>query len=86
MDPVKFRSMMQTFPVEILRAKGVLHFTDGKDRGVFHLVGKRVTLEDEALPAPAISQLVAIGRRGAFDPKQLERMCAASVSADSGVA
>lgn len=86
LDRVKFRSMMQTFPVEILRAKGVLHFTDGKDRGVFHLVGRRVTLEDEALPAPAISQLVAIGRRGAFDPKQLERMCTACVSADSGAA
>ncbi len=86
LDRAKFKSMMQTFPVEILRAKGVLRFADGEDRGVFHLVGKRVTLEDEALPAPAISQLVAIGRCGAFDPEQLERMCSACVSADSGAA
>ena len=75
LDSNKFRDAMRQLPPGLLRAKGILHFADQREgRGIFHLVGKRKSLEQEAGPPPAMSQLVAIGRRGSFDPAALSRL------------
>lgn len=92
LDSGKFRDAMRQFPPGLLRAKGILHFADrSEDRGVFHLVGKRSSLEIEPRHAPASSQLVAIGRRGTFDAEALRSLCEGcltmpTVSGDSGAA
>lgn len=90
LDSQKFRDVLRQLPPGLLRAKGILRFADRPEVccGVFHLVGKRTALEYESRPAPSTSQLVAIGRRGSFDPEALTRLCegclAMSVSGDSG--
>jgi G3E family GTPase len=92
LDSGKFREAIRQFPPGLLRAKGILRFADRPEgRGVFHLVGKRSSLEIESRPAPATNQLVAIGRRGTFDAKALRSLCegcvaAPPVSGDSGAA
>jgi G3E family GTPase len=55
-----------------MRAKGILRSADeaGK-RLVFQMVGKRYELTTEEEEAPALSSVVAIGRRGSFDPERL---------------
>lgn len=92
LDSRKFRGAMRQLPPGLLRAKGILRFADRPEsRGVFHLVGKRASLDHEPQPAPAVSQLVAIGRHGSFDPEVLRRLCEgclapAPLSGDSGAA
>ena len=88
LDTAKFRAAMRAFPPSILRAKGVLKFAEqSKGRGVFHLVGRRTVLDQEADAAsPTISSVVAIGRRGMFDPAALTKAFDACVSGGSGAA
>ncbi|MCL4765348.1 MAG: GTP-binding protein [Hyphomicrobiaceae bacterium] len=75
LDSRKLRDAMRRLPPGLLRAKGILRLAGQPEgRGVFHLVGKRMSLEVEAGPPPAMSQLVAIGRRGTFDPAGLTRL------------
>ncbi|WP_170135023.1 CobW family GTP-binding protein [Acuticoccus kandeliae] len=72
-DPLKLRAAVRGLPTTLLRAKGVLRAADGT-RVVFQLVGKRWSITREDGPAPAESALVAIGRRGSFDPAALEAL------------
>jgi len=75
-----FARLSVALPPGILRAKGILNVADPASgesrRGVFHLVGKRssLTLQDD--PAPPLSQLVMIGRKGAIDEQDLARALA----------
>jgi G3E family GTPase len=71
-----FRSTVRNFPVGLLRAKGVVCVQDGGGvhKAVFHLVGKRRTVTVEDGPAPEISQVVAIARRGALDGHALQTL------------
>nr|WP_255720265.1 GTP-binding protein [Acuticoccus kalidii] len=69
-DPLKLRAAVRGIPPTLLRAKGVLRGADG-GRVVFHLVGKRWAITREDGPPPEANQMVAIGRRGAFDPEAL---------------
>ena len=66
----------------LLRAKGILRVRDDnvERREVFHLVGKRSSLVIETGAAPAVSQLVAIGRKGELDGAQLTAMIEAAIS------
>jgi G3E family GTPase len=67
-DADRIRAALKRMPQSLLRAKGVLRSADGDDsRLVFHLVGKRSQLNRETGTPPAVSTLVAIGRRGSFD-------------------
>ena len=76
LDSGLFSEVMRQLPPGLLRAKGILRFSDRLDgRGVFHLIGKRMSLEVEPGAAPPVSQLVAIGRRGTFDVHALRRLC-----------
>ena len=74
-DEERLRAAIRDLPLGLMRAKGVLR--PGNDAGgrlVFHLVGKRSELTHEDEQAPAVSSMVAIGRRGSFDPAALTRL------------
>jgi G3E family GTPase len=74
-DTGRLRAAFAALPPSLMRAKGVLRPADGDSvKLVYHLVGKRAKLAREAGPAPATSQLVAIGRSGSFDPAALTRL------------
>ena len=51
-------------PLNVFRAKGILWFNESPDRHIFHLSGKRFTIEDEAWQSDAKRQnkLVLIGQ------------------------
>ena len=46
----------------IFRAKGVLWFTESPNRHIFHLSGKRFTIEDDEWKGEKSNQLVLIGQ------------------------
>lgn len=81
LDEARLRTAIRGLPPGLLRAKGILRTAEGdQNRLVFHLVGKRFELASDQERAPAISSVVAIGRRGSFDPIALSRLfdtCAA---------
>ena len=74
----RFQSFLETLPGNVFRAKGILRI-DGSDAGhVFHLVGRRFTL-DPAPPGGARgSRLVLIGR--GLDAGRLRAALAACVA------
>lgn len=49
-------------PENVFRAKGILWFDESPKRHVFHLSGKRFTLEDEEWRGEKKTQLVLIGQ------------------------
>ena len=49
-------------PKNVFRAKGILWFNESKDRHIFHLSGKRFTLEDDQWKGTPKNQLVLIGQ------------------------
>lgn len=74
-DPGRLRAAFGMLPPNLMRAKGVLRSAENDAvRLVFHLVGKRSKLIREAGQPPAASTLVAIGRRGSFDPGALTKL------------
>ena len=68
-DPVRLRDALKHLPRGLLRAKGVL--SDGTDRIVVQVVGKRVQAMSEPGSPPSQSRMVAIARTGAVDTKTL---------------
>lgn len=82
-DEARFRSVMRDLPTSLMRAKGVLRTGDGGGRLVFHLVGKRRSLEREDEPPPQTSAFVAIGRKGAFDPQALAALLDSCLAAET---
>ncbi len=49
-------------PKNVFRAKGILWFNESNDRYIFHLNGKRFTLEDDQWKGTPKNQLVLIGQ------------------------
>jgi G3E family GTPase len=76
LSPRDLRIALRNLPDGILRAKGVIRPADGEGRIVVQLVGKRLEVTREPVPAPAESALVAIGRRASFDPAALDALMA----------
>ena len=75
MDETRLRAAIRDLPAGLMRAKGVLRSADpNQGRLVFHLVGKRSELAPDDERAPAVSSVVAIGRRGSFDTVALTRL------------
>jgi G3E family GTPase len=75
LDEGAFRWWAASLPQALLRGKGVLHFgTDPTHRYVFHLAGRRWTLDvdQDWEGEPARSRLVLIGPCGSFDPALLD--------------
>jgi G3E family GTPase len=80
-DATRLRAAIRSLPPGLMRAKGVLRSAGGnQDRLVFHLVGKRSELAPDRERAPDVSSIVAIGRRGGFDPAALTRLFDACVA------
>jgi G3E family GTPase len=71
-DARRLRAAIRAIPSGVMRAKGILRSGGNADeRLVFQMVGKRHELTTEEEKAPALSSIVAIGRRGSFDPEKL---------------
>ena len=71
-DAQRLRAAARAIPPGVMRAKGILRPANGDGgRLVFQMVGKRYELTTEGEEAPALSSVVAIGRRGGFDPQRL---------------
>ncbi|HBY79334.1 MAG TPA: cobalamin biosynthesis protein CobW, partial [Cyanobacteria bacterium UBA11148] len=49
-------------PSNVFRAKGILWFKESPNRHIFHLSGKRFTIEDEEWKGEKKNQLVLIGQ------------------------
>jgi G3E family GTPase len=59
----KFQSFLDDqLPSEVFRAKGILWFQESAQRHIFHLSGKRFTLEDDLWKGQSKNQLVLIGQ------------------------
>ncbi|NYZ14557.1 GTP-binding protein [Azospirillum sp. RWY-5-1] len=74
-DRGRFAEAMAALPPGVVRAKGVLRFADDDSTrpAVFHMVGRRMSIEPLAEPADTQpgSRLVAIGIPGALGPDGL---------------
>ena len=59
----KFQSFLDNnLPENVFRAKGILWFEESPDRHIFHLSGKRFSIEDDDWKGEPSNQLVLIGQ------------------------
>lgn len=58
----RFQDFLERLPDTVFRAKGVLWIDESDKRYVFHLVGKRFSLDESAWNGPMANKLVLIGR------------------------
>ncbi len=59
----KFQSFLDNqLPAEVFRAKGILWFTESERRHVFHLAGKRFSIDDSDWSGKRKNQIVLIGK------------------------
>ena len=70
-------------PQEVFRAKGILWFNESERRHVFHLAGKRFSIDDNDWTGERKNQLVLIGRD--IDHALLRQQLAACVAKDAGI-
>ena len=70
----RFQDFLERGPAGLVRGKGFLWLAETGKRYVFHLVGNRFTLEDDASGRPARTRLVLIGRD--LDAASLQRALA----------
>ncbi len=71
----KFQSFLDNnLPENVFRAKGILWFEESPNRHIFHLSGKRFSIEDDEWKGAPSNQLVLIGQNLDLDTlrKQLE--------------
>jgi G3E family GTPase len=80
----KFQNFLdKQLPAGIFRAKGILWFNESERRHVFHLAGKRFSIDDSDWPSAARkNQIVLIGKD--LDHSQLRRQLQACVAKDAG--
>ena len=74
-------------PTDVFRAKGILWFEESPKRHIFHLCGKRFTIEDEEWKGQPKTQLVLIGQNLDHDTlrSQLQKcVCIPSTSRGKG--
>ncbi len=72
-------------PSSVFRAKGILWFDESPKRHIFHLCGKRFTIEDEELKGERKNQVVLIGQN--LDHEELRsqlQKCVCIPSTNSG--
>ena len=70
-------------PQEVFRAKGILWFNESERRHVFHLAGKRFSIDDTDWTGDRKNQLVLIGRN--IDHALLRQQLEACVAKDAGL-
>ncbi|MFN9631715.1 MAG: CobW family GTP-binding protein [Cyanobacteriota bacterium] len=79
----KFQNFLDyQLPASVYRAKGILWFNESERRHVFHLAGKRFSIDDSDWNGPRKNQLVLIGRD--LDHAELRRQLQACVARDAG--
>ena len=79
----KFQNFLDNqMPQEVFRAKGVLWFNESERRHVFHLAGKRFSIDDTDWTGERKNQLVLIGRD--IDHNKLRKQLKACVAPDAG--
>jgi len=79
----KFQNFLDNqMPQGVFRAKGILWFNESERRHVFHLAGKRFSLDDSDWSGPRKNQLVIIGK--GLDHPTLRRQLQACVAKDAG--
>jgi G3E family GTPase len=79
----KFQNFLDNqMPQGVFRAKGILWFNESERRHVFHLAGKRFSLDDTNWSGPRKNQLVLIGK--GLDHPTLRRQLQACVAKDAG--
>ena len=79
----KFQNFLDNqMPQEVFRAKGILWFQESERRHVFHLAGKRFSIDDTDWTGDRKNQLVLIGRD--IDHTTLREQLQACVAPDAG--
>ncbi|NQV11524.1 MAG: GTP-binding protein [Cyanobacteria bacterium] len=79
----KFQNFLDNqLPPGVFRAKGILWFKESERRHVFHLAGKRFSIDDNDWPGERKNQLVLIGKN--LDHAKLRQQLRACVSKDAG--
>ncbi|MGB0874114.1 MAG: CobW family GTP-binding protein [Synechococcus sp.] len=79
----KFQNFLDNqMPQEVFRAKGILWFNESERRHVFHLAGKRFSIDDTDWTGDRKNQLVLIGRD--IDHTTLREQLQACVAPDAG--
>ena len=79
----KFQNFLDNqLPQSVFRAKGILWFNESERRHVFHLAGKRFSIDDSDWPAQRKNQLVLIGK--GLDHQRLRQQLQACVARDAG--
>jgi G3E family GTPase len=74
----KFQAFLESLAAGVFRAKGILSIDGSGTRHIFHLVGRRFTLDPADADAPAGSRLVLIGRN--LDADRLKAELAACLT------
>ena len=79
----KFQNFLDNqLPASVFRAKGILWFNESERRHVFHLAGKRFSIDDSDWPGERKNQLVIIGRD--LNHTLLRKQLQACVAKDAG--
>ena len=81
----KFQNFLDNqLPAGVFRAKGILWFNESEKRHVFHLAGKRFSIDDSEWSSPSErkNQLVLIGKQ--LDHAKLREQLQACVAKDAG--
>ncbi|KEF42024.1 MAG: cobalamin biosynthesis protein CobW [Cyanobium sp. CACIAM 14] len=79
----KFQNFLDNqMPEGVFRAKGILWFNESERRHVFHLAGKRFSIDDGDWPGPRKNQLVLIGKE--LDHQRLRQQLQACVAREGG--
>ena len=80
----KFQNFLDNqLPAGVFRAKGILWFNESERRHVFHLAGKRFSIDDTDWPTDARkNQIVLIGKQ--LDHNKLRQQLQACVARDAG--
>ena len=79
----KFQNFLDNLlPAGVFRAKGILWFNESERRHVFHLAGKRFSIDDSDWTGPRKNQLVLIGKD--LDHAKLRQQLRACVAKDAG--
>lgn len=79
----KFQNFLDNqLPAEVFRAKGILWFNESERRHVFHLAGKRFSIDDSDWNGERKNQIVLIGK--GLDHAKLRRQLQACVAKDAG--
>ncbi|MFM7635116.1 MAG: CobW family GTP-binding protein [Cyanobacteriota bacterium] len=79
----KFQNFLDNqLPAEVFRAKGILWFNESERRHVFHLAGKRFSIDDSEWAGERKNQIVLIGK--GLDHARLRRQLQACVARNAG--